>query len=69
MRKYNNKSKCIKDWTTQKLIKEAKSLHGSIYVVECYGLPDLNLYENIEDELNSRGYEFTETRTLSITKD
>ena len=67
-KKYDNDSKCIKDWTTQKLIKNAKALHGSIFIVECSGVSDLNLYENIEDELNARGYQFNETRILSITK-
>ena len=69
MKKYNNNSKHVKDWTTAKLKKEAQSLFTSISVVECFSTSDLTLCNQIESELFKRGYEFTVNKTLSITKE
>jgi len=53
--KKNNNSLYFKDWTTQKLKKEAKSLDYQIYVVECYGTRDMRDLIGISAELDKRG--------------
>ena len=53
--KKNNNSLYFKDWTTQKLKKEAKSLDYQIYVVECYGTRDMADLMGISAELDKRG--------------
>jgi len=59
MKKYNNKSVYLKDWTTSKLKQEAKGYYQSIYEVECYGSSDLQIYDGILNELYFRGIEIS----------
>ena len=56
-KKYNNKSKYFKDWTTAKLKKEAISYNDSINVTECFGTKDVMALEGIKNELIKRGVE------------
>jgi hypothetical protein len=53
--KKNNNSLYFKDWTTQKLKKEAEVLDYQIYVAECYGTRDMENLMGISIELNKRG--------------
>ena len=55
-------------WPVRKLQSLATSLHSSIYQVECFSSGDIRDYEAIKAELESRGYEFQESRVLNITK-
>lgn len=55
MRKYNNLSLSVKDWTTQKLKKEHRILDRMIYEVDCYGPKDMIRFFEVNDELGARG--------------
>ena len=55
-------------WPVKKLQSLATSLHSSIYQVECFSSHDLLDYEAVKAELESRGYELQESKSLSITK-
>jgi hypothetical protein len=68
MKKYNNKSENVKDWTTQHLKSQALSVHSAIYVTECFASHDLLLLEALTAELEARGYEVKETKYLCIEK-
>lgn len=59
----------VKEMSDERLKDNAQELHTSIYVVECFGSRDLQLYEQVLEELVERGYEVKETKTLSIEKD
>jgi hypothetical protein len=56
-KKYNNDSLHFKDWTTQKLKKQAISYYQIIYEIESYSTRDLMVYQKICDELEKRGVE------------
>lgn len=56
-KKYNNDSIYFKDWTTQKLKKEAIAFDQMIYQIECYSTHDLIAYQGICNELERRGVE------------
>ncbi len=59
----------MKDKTDKELIAEAKDLHESIYVTECYGTNDLTRYAQVCGELEKdRGYEIVESRKIELTK-
>jgi hypothetical protein len=55
-------------WPVRKLQSLATSLHSSIYQTECFSSHDLRDYEAVKTELESRGFEFQESKSLSITK-
>jgi len=55
-------------WPVKKLKAQAISLHSSIYQAECSSCGDILDYDAVRAELESRGYEFQESRSLSITK-
>ena len=55
-------------WTLDQLKKRAIGLHSAIYQTECFGSQDMLELDAIEAELNHRGYEFQESKTLSIVK-
>jgi hypothetical protein len=59
----------LKTWTTRQLKARAMSLYCSIYQVECFSSGDIRDYEAIKAELESRGFEFQEFRSLNITRD
>jgi len=44
------------------------SCHDSIYVTKCYGTKDFRNLDGGITELEKRGYEIEESRTLSIYK-
>ena len=54
---FNNDSEYFTDWTTQKLLKEAKALDQMINVAECYSSGDVRDMIGITVELTERGYE------------
>jgi hypothetical protein len=56
-KKINNASESFKDWSTEKLKEEAKSLYQSIHIIECYNVKDLINYDSILTELSNRGIE------------
>jgi hypothetical protein len=58
----------LRTWTTRELKARALSLFCAIYQTECFSSGDIRDYEAIQVELESRGYEFEETRSLNITK-
>lgn len=55
--------------TAEDLIEYAKSLHCSIYEVQCYSAKDMLRLDAVLAELNERGYETNEQRTLVIRKE
>ena len=55
-------------WTTNELKKHAVSLYGAIYQTGCYGAHDMVELMAVESELERRGYEFQESKSLSIVK-
>ena len=63
-RPFNNKSEHFKDWTTQKLLKEAKGLNNMINVAECYSSGDVQDLLGIMMELTERGYEAVSTTSF-----
>lgn len=56
-KKYNDDSKFLKDWTTEKLQQEAQSYHYFINVAGTYGSKDVLVYGGILRELERRGIE------------
>lgn len=60
----------LKALTDEELITEAKLLHQSIYVIECYGAQDIFLLKFMYTELERRGYKINEKKYmyLVITK-
>ena len=56
-RPFNNESEYFVDWTTQKLLKEAKGLDQMINVAECYSSGDVRDMMGVTLELQERGYE------------
>lgn len=51
-----------------RLIADAKALHESINVAECFGKKDLLLFELVCRELEGRGYEIREVKRLVIAR-
>ena len=58
----------VKDMSDERLKNNARELYTSIYVVDCFGSRDLQLYEQVSEELADRGYEVKEVKSLSIEK-
>lgn len=56
-KRFNNESEYFVDWTTQKLLKEAKALNQVVNVDECYSSGDVRELIGITMELIERGYE------------
>ena len=56
-KKYNNKSKYFKDWSTKKLKQEAINYDELIHKIECYGSKDVSNLLGICLELERRGIE------------
>jgi hypothetical protein len=55
-------------WPDKKLKTRAIGLFSAIYNNDCFSSGDLQDYEAIKSELESRGYAFSETRMLKISK-
>lgn len=58
----------LKTWRDEELIAEAKTLHGLIYITNCYGTKDMLVLELVSRELERRNYEVKEEKRLVITK-
>jgi len=56
-RKVNNKSKWVRDWSTQYLKEQYKSYYKVIFEVDCYGVSDILILELVKRELEKRGWE------------
>lgn len=56
-RPFNNESEYFVDWTTQKLLKEAKALDQMINVAECYSSGDVRDMMGVTMELQKHEYE------------
>ena len=54
----------IKTMSDQELKEEYKQLFGQIYTFDCFGMKDMIRYEQICNELERRGYEYTDDDTL-----
>ena len=54
-----NQSQDLRRRTDRRLISEAKSLHHTIEVLDCFGTSDLLRREAACAELERRGYEMT----------
>lgn len=61
---FNNDSEYFKDWTTQKLLKEAKALDQMINVAECYSSGDVRDMIGVSMELKERGYAAVESTSF-----
>lgn len=61
---FNNDSEYFKDWTTQKLLKEAKALDQMINVAECYSSGDVRDMIGVSMELKERGYDAVESTSF-----
>lgn len=68
MPKHNNRSKFFRNWTTQKLKKEATALHSAIYADDCFGTKDLICFEGIRRVLETRGIKIIEQPTIHFSK-
>jgi len=55
-------------WTDKQLKACAQGLWCSIYQSECYGTHDLMELDAVQAELEKRGFEFREVKSLSIVK-
>jgi hypothetical protein len=55
-------------WTLKQLKKRAIGLHCAINICETYSTGDLHDYDAIKAELESRGYECQESKSLSIVR-
>ena len=51
----------LKKLSDEKLIEEHEATYQSIYVIGCYGVRDMMLLMSLENELQRRGYEYSET--------
>ena len=58
----------LSTWTVRQLKSQALSLHQIIYQLDCFGSHDMVELDAVEAELNRRGYEFAESKVLSIQK-
>jgi hypothetical protein len=58
----------LSTWSTQKLKKHAMGLWSAIYQADCFGSHDLLELQAVENELSVRGYQFQESKTLSIVR-
>jgi len=58
----------IKNKSNEELKNEAQELFQCIFISECFGTRDLQLYELILEELKGRGYEVKEQKSLIIKK-
>jgi hypothetical protein len=56
------------DWTDAELMEEARSLHTSIFVMECFGSRDSLRYEKACWLLGERGYTIQEQRGITFVK-
>ena len=56
-KRFNNESEYFRDWTTRKLLSEAKALDQMINVAECYSCSDVRDMMGVTAELLERGYE------------
>ena len=61
--------KPFKKWTDKQLIDDAKGLYSSIYVMDCYGMHDLIELDGITEELDRRGYEIQESKSINFVKE
>jgi hypothetical protein len=69
MKKYNNKSNKVSDWTTKYIRDYAVGMYECIYGDNsCYSVSDLKLLDLMERELIKRGYNLKEISQLVITK-
>ena len=57
MKKYNDFSQNISDWTNKKLTEEAMAYGQMINGAQCYGTRDLRMFRGILSELVNRGIE------------
>ena len=57
-------------WNTsiEDLITRAKVLYSSIYVMDCFSSHDVREYESVVAELEARGYEVVEVKSIDIIK-
>lgn len=67
-RKRNDNSLYYKDWTTQKLQIETKTLWEQINIFDCFGVSDLTRLEFYMRELERRGYDIIEQSQISFEK-
>jgi hypothetical protein len=61
-------SSTISKLTDKELLAEAYGLFDTIYNVDCFSTKDLVLYDAFCGELEKRGYDINESKTLSIKK-
>ena len=61
---FNNDSEYFKDWTTQKLLKEAKALDQMINVAEYYSSNNIHNITGVSIELKERGYDAVESTSF-----
>ena len=60
--------KNLEQQTDNELIKEYKILNDTIQNSDCFGVNDLLMREQIERELDKRGYDVTIKRKCKVTK-
>jgi hypothetical protein len=58
----------ITETNTAELIKEANQLYDVIYNVDCFGTRDLIRLNQIEKELENRGYLITQSSKLAFER-
>ena len=62
--------KKIKDMKDGEVIDHVEGLYQALFVTECYGAKDMELFNTMVKTLEDRGYEVTEEieNTISINK-
>ena len=58
----------IKEMTNEKLISETQGIYSTIHNFECYSVNDLTYLELLQRELENRGFELKEVKTLEINE-
>lgn len=58
----------LSTWTAKQLKDRAKACYCAVYQIDCFSSHDLLELEAVQAELEKRGYEFQESKTLDIVK-
>ena len=69
-KKYNDNSKSVSDWSSNRLKSEARALYFVVNddYLGCFNSRDLLLLDQVMNELGRRGYDVKENLTISKNK-
>ena len=58
----------VRTWTPKQLKTEHRSLWEAVNIIGCCGTRDMTLLDNIEAELDRRGYEIIESQKVEYQR-